>query len=247
MYEDITPELIKKIKTQFERNMSRVNEMSGKSLYWKIRRGQATQADVSAYADWVGRAGSDAMKRVLKLDDLPDGTMYREIAEQTIVPVMEDMWGYVDTQAAIQLRRSDKIRGLNIGIKNASDPKQRIAQVVDMAAGQTSQEALDNALTDPVISTSRKFYDDFLRENADLRDSLGFEEVVIRKYDDRGLHGGKDVCLWCKEREGTWSLLDAHINGVFERHPGCNCLIEVMTSDKTRLQTDWTRNEWTDL
>ena len=187
------------------------------------------------------------MKQVLKLDALPDATMYEEIAEQTITPVMEEMWGYVNNEAALQLRSMDRKAGMNLGIRKGNDPAARIKDVVSMAAGQTTQEALDNALTDPVIATARKYYDDFQRMNADLRESLGFKEVVIRKYDDRGLHGGKDPCTWCLKREGTWSLFDAHANGVFERHPGCGCMIEVITPDKPQVQTDWTQNEWTDI
>lgn len=245
MYEDLTPDLIDKIKHEFKVILSHHADIQ--AIDRKVRRGIATQADISKYANFVGQAGSAAMKQVLKLDTLPDATMYEEIAEQTITPVMDDMYSYVNTEAALQLRSMDRKTGMNIGIRKGTEPSRRIKAVVDMASGQTAQEALDNALTDPVIATARKFYDDFQRENADLRDSLGFEEVVIRKYDDRGLHGGKDRCQWCLDREGTWSLLEAHINGVFERHPGCGCLIEVITPDKPQVQTDWTHNVWTDI
>ena len=245
MYEDLTPDLIEKIKHEFRGIMSHHEDIQ--KITRKVRQGVATQADISKYSSFVGQAGSAAMKNVLKLEDLPDATMYREIAEQTITPVMEDMWGYVNTEAALQLRSADRISGTNIGIVRGNNPSRRISNVVGMAAGQTTQEALDNALTDPVIATARKFYDDFQRENADLRDKLGFKEVVIRKDDDKGLHGGKDRCQWCIDREGTWTLEEAHKNGVFERHPGCGCLIEVITPNKPQVQTDWTRNQWTDL
>lgn len=244
MYEDLTPELANRIIELFKRNMAR---LQSRDLMMKIRKGKATQADVSAYADKVGKAGSAAMKVVLKLDELPDATLYREVAEQTITPVMEEMWKDVNNKAAMQLRSADRISRVNIGIRTGFDPKRRIDDVVNMAAGQKAQEALDNALTDPVIAAARKYYDDFLMENADLRESLGFSEVVIRKYDDKGLHNGKDPCQWCLSRAGKWSLFDAHVNGVFERHPGCNCMIEVITPSKVQVQTDWTRNMWTDI
>lgn len=213
----------------------------------KIRRGKVTQRELAEYCDYVGRAGSNAMKDVLKLDALPDHMMYEEIAEQTITPVMEEMWGDVNNKAALQLRTVDRKNGMNVGIKTGFKPERRIRDVIEIAAGQTAQEALDNALTDPVIATARKYYDDFMRENADLRNDLGFTQIVIRKYDDRGLHNGKDPCQWCLAREGTWSLYDAHMNGVFERHPGCNCMIEVISSAKTQVQTDWSTNTWSDL
>lgn len=244
MYEELTPELSRRIIELFRKNMAK---LQSQELETKIRRGLATQADISAYADKVGRAGSAAMKQVLRLEELPDATMYREIADQTITPVMEEMWGDVNNKAALQLRQMDRKNGMNVGIKTGFKPERRIKDVVSMVAGQTTQEAVDNALTDPVIATARKYYDDFMRENADLRNDLGFTQIVIRKYDDRGLHNGKDPCQWCLAREGTWSLYDAHMNGVFERHPGCNCMIEVISSAKTQVQTDWSTNTWSDL
>ena len=245
MYEELTPELRDRIIHKFRTIMSQHQDIQ--AIDRKVRKGKASQKDISRYANFVGQAGSAAMKDVLKLDALPDETMYREIAEQTISPALEEIWGYVNNEAALQLRSADRKAGMNIGIRTGFDPKRRINDVIDMAEGQTRQEALDNALTDPVIATARKYYDDFLMENADLRESLGFEETVIRVYDDKGLHNGKDVCEWCKSREGRFSLAEAHQLGVFERHPGCGCMIEVITPNNTQVQTDWTRNAWTNL
>lgn len=212
----------------------------------KILQGKATQQDMAQYAQRTGELRSQALKSMLKLEDLPDG-MTEEVADETMRPALEEEWQDVNAKAALQLRGEDRKADRNIGIKTGFGPRRRIDDVVSMAVGQTTQEALDNALTDPVISLARKYYDDFMAENADLRSRLGFKEVVIRKYDDKGLHGGKDRCQWCLAREGTWSLEEAHANGVFERHPGCGCLIEVITPAKTQVQTDWTRNAWTNI
>lgn len=245
MYEELTEELAGQIQRRFRQLMSHNADIQ--RITKKIRAGKASQRDVAKYADFVGKAGSAAMKQVLHLDALPDATMYEEIARDTITPVMDDMWGWVNTRAAEQLRATDAAKGINIGIRTGFEPTRRINEVVNMMAGQTTQEALDNAMTDPVIATARKYYDDFMMENADLRESLGFEQVVIRHYDDRGLHNGKTPCRWCLEREGRFSMQDAHTLGVFNRHPGCGCIIEVITPDKTQVQTDWTRNEWTEI
>lgn len=249
MYEDLSADLAQDIQRRFRQIMS--NKTQGdstfKAITKRIRAGTATQKDIAKYADFVGQAGSAAMKQVLKLDKLPDATMYREIAEQTITPTMNDMWGYVNNNASKQLLAADKAQGLNLGIRTGFKPEKRINDVVNMLAGQTTQEAIDNALTDPVIATARKYYDDFLMENADLRESLGFRQQVVREYDDRGLHNGKTPCLWCLEKQGTWSMQEAHANGVFNRHPGCGCTIVVFTPDHTDIQTDWTRNEWSQV
>lgn len=245
MYEDLTPELARKIQFRFRQIMDHNSGIQ--AITKKIRAGKATQMDVNKYADFVGKAGSAAMKQVLQLDALPDGTMYEEIARDTITPVMEDMWKDVNTQAALQLRADDRVKGINIGIRSGFEPKKRIDDVVQMMAGQTSQVALDNAMTDPVITTAQKFLDDFKMENADLRQELGFDIIVRRIYDDRGLHNGKTPCTWCLARQGRFSLAEAHAQGVFNRHPGCSCIIIYDTPEKTQVQTDWTRNEWSDV
>ena len=247
MYEELSADLARDIQNRFRVSMAKKADTDPgfKAIIKKIKAGKATQQDISRYADFVGEAGSQAMKEVLKLDALPDQIMYREIAEQTITPTMQDMWGYVNTNASKQLLADDRVKGLRLNIRTGFNPKKRINEVVNMLSGQTTQEAIDNALTDPVIATARKYYDDFLMENADMRETLGFHQQVIRQYDDKGLHNGKTPCQWCLEREGTWDMDEAHANGVFNRHPGCGCRITVFFPDHTELQTDWTRNEWT--
>lgn len=249
MYEDLSADLANQITRRFEQIMDNHTRADStlKAIVKRMRAGKATQMDVNKYADFVGRAGSSAMKQVLKLEALPDATMYKEIADQTITPVMERMWQDVNSVALRQMKAEDMSKGLNIGIRTGFAPKNRIADVVNMMAGQTSQVALDNAMTDPVITTAWKFLDDFKMENADLRQELGFDIIVKRIYDDKGLHNGKTPCEWCLAKEGEWSIEEAHANGVFNRHPGCSCIIIYDTPEKTQVQTDWTRNEWSDV
>lgn len=243
--EDIAPELYNRIQGEMKRTLAHAGSVTG--LEKKIRMGKASQRDVAKYADIVGQAASRAFKSVLKLEDLPDGKLYWNIAEKTIGATLNGIYSDVNTVATVQLRQADIKKGFKLGIKQGMQPDKRIKDVLNMAVGQTTQAQLDNAMTDPVISTARKFYDDFQRANGDVREALGFGEVVIRRYDDVGLHNGKTPCSWCLDRQGTFSMQEAHENGVFERHPGCGCTIEVITPDKTQVQTDWTRNEWTEI
>lgn len=240
--EDIAPELYNKIQYRMRTMLTRDMD-----LVTKIRKGKATQRDIAKYADRVGRAASISFKEVLKLDDLPDGKLYWNIADKTIGETLRNIYDDVNAVAAIQMRGEDIKKGFKLGIKQGIKPDKRIKDVLEMAVAQTTQETLDNAMTDPVIATARKYYDDFQRANGDARSALGFAETVIRKYDDKGLHNGKTPCLWCLRREGTFTMQQAHALGVFERHPGCGCMIEVITPKNTQVQTDWTRNEWTEI
>ena len=239
---DVAPEIYANIERDFKAGVRADTELN--RLAKKIINNKGTQKDVTALAQRFGVQSSNALKKNLLLADLPDETLYWNIADKTIKPLLLQSYNNINRYATRQLQTSDKKAGIAISILKGGDPDNRIAQVMNFAVNCTTQPELDNALTDPVIAANRKFYDDFQKENSALREELGFREVVIRTYDDVGLHGGRDRCEWCIEREGTWDYSEARDNGVFERHPGCNCSIETITEKGHLRQTDWTRNVW---
>ena len=239
---DVAPKIYANIERDFKAGCEADRQLQ--SLANKIANNKGTQKDVTALAQRFGVHTSRALKKNLVLADLPDETLYWNIADKTIKPLLLKAYDNINMYAARQLQSTDKKIGIAIKIIRGQRPDNRIAQVMNFAVNCTTQPALDNALTDPVIAANRKFYDDFQKENSALREELGFREVVIRTYDDVGLHGGKDRCEWCIEREGTWDYAEARDNGVFERHPGCNCSIETITEKGRQRQTDWTRNVW---
>lgn len=86
---------------------------------------------------------------------------------------------------------------------------------------------LIDKLIDNLISTdSAKICDDSLKENAEFAGRAGLEVRVTRVYDGVGLSNDR-VCEWCKAREcRNVTLADAYEIGAFQRHPGCECIIE---------------------
>lgn len=243
--EDIAPELYNRIQHKMKSMLTRDMD-----IVKKIRKGKASQKMIAEYANKVGTAASVAFKQVLKLEDLPDGKLYWNIAEKTIGQTMQDIYGDVNQAAAIQLRADDIKKGFKFGIKNGFAPDRRINKILEDAVNQTTQEGLDEALGEPVTTTARRYYDDFQKVNAEARSKLGFDIRVKRKYDDVGLHRGTRYarpCQWCIEREGEYSMEEAKALGIFNRHNGCGCTIEYITPNKTQVQTDWTRNEWAEI
>lgn len=68
---------------------------------------------------------------------------------------------------------------------------------------------------------------DSLKHNAENASGAGLEVRVSRQYDEIGLHNGKDKCDWCLARVcDNVTLEEAYRIGVFQRHPGCECVIE---------------------
>lgn len=246
---DIAPEIYEQIKKDFAEGIRSDAELN--RLAKKIKAGKGTQRDVSDLADRFGVQASKALKANLILEQMPDQTLYWNIAEKTIKPLLMQSYKNINGFATVQLESADKKGNISIEIIPGRYPENRIDQVMNFAVDSKTQTELDNALTDPVIAANRKFYDDFQKDNAELREDLGFWEYVQRDYDDRGLHFGTKYhtdCEWCLEKAGTWKYSEARAAGVFQRHPGCNCHIEVYTDKQggrvTNRQIDWHHNEW---
>ena len=104
-----------------------------------------------------------------------------------------------------------------------------------------------SGLANIVGTFSRKVHDESQKVNADNASGAGLEVRVSRTYDDVGLSGRRD-CQFCLDRECTNVTLDeAYEIGAFQRHPGCGCEITYTTEKGTKVQTDWTHNEWEDV
>lgn len=101
-------------------------------------------------------------------------------------------------------------------------------------------------LKDEIINQCRHYVDNTIKANMEAQEDLGLKTHIVRTYDDIGLHGGKDVCEWCLEREGEWdNYQEAYDAGVFERHPGCGCVIEYHVG-KTHTRQDGSLR-WEDI
>lgn len=239
--EDVAPELYDEIQKIYKESVRSDKRIT--NIVSRVKAGKGTQSDLRILADRLGKHSSDALKQVLKVDRLPDGKLYWNIAEKTIKPTLEQTHNVVNAVASLEKRAEDTKHGIKLALKTGGDPSRRISEVMNFATNSVTQAELSNALTDPVKTVVIAFLDDFEKTNAQVRSEAGIPQYVVREYDGVGLHSG--ACNWCLERAGTWSYEDAEANGVFERHPGCGCTIEVLYEDGfAGIQKDWTHNEW---
>ena len=240
--EDIAPELYNEIQKLYKASIRSDKKIA--AIVSRIKSGKGTQSDLRVAADRLGKHASDALKQVLKVDRLPDGKMYWNIAEKTIKPTLEQMHGTVNTLASLEKRAEDVKHGIKLALKTGGDPSWRINEVMNFATNSVTGTELANALSEPVKTAILAFLDDFEKVNAKTRDEAGIPQYVIREYDGVGLDHGR-TCNWCTDRAGTWPYKEAADNGVFERHPGCGCSIEVVYEDGLeKKQTDWEHNTW---
>lgn len=89
-----------------------------------------------------------------------------------------------------------------------------------------SQDPSFEHLKNLVIKETMGAVDRTIGRNAEAQSEMGLTCRIVRRYDDVGLHDGKDPCQWCLAREGEWdNYQDAYNAGAFERHDGCGCMI----------------------
>lgn len=232
MAADIGLELYEQIKKVFEEKYEKA-QLFGNPIsdtLKKLETGEATFRDADMYAVEVGTMLSDSMVEVLKLEELPNETMYYNIAKKTIEPSLQTGYNLVSNVAsAIQ---DDYNRKIGIGLKAAVPEYDtyRSDNIIEGAVKAKTQESLNAALQEPVGTFTRAVVDNTKKKNAEIHSKAGLEVKVTRIYDHVGLRRRTkhaEACSWCKERCGTdVSYKKAYAMGMFQRHNGCGCLIE---------------------
>lgn len=111
---------------------------------------------------------------------------------------------------------------------NAIAPEFNAEKVRSLATVIADTENVTNDYINGLVTNNMLgVVDEAMRINAEACENTGLTVHITRRYDDVGLHGGKDVCKWCMDRVGEWdNYREAYSAGVFQRHPGCGCMIE---------------------
>jgi hypothetical protein len=157
-------------------------------------------------------------------------------------PLFREMHSQTSRAAQIVQRKINRDAGIGLNPLVAEyDPAQVRAIVQQVIDGNSIAE-----LTKDIVNTARKEVDETARRNMEAQDRSGLEVKIIRRYDDVGVHNGKDICQWCMDRAGEFDSYQAAFDaGVFERHPGCGCTVEYHVG-KTHSFRDASGN-WRDI
>ena len=114
---------------------------------------------------------------------------------------------------------------VGLGVLDADFDAEGVREIVSTILD--TQEYTPDFVKNLIVNQSNKIVDRTIRTNAEAQSSTGLAVHIVRRYDDVGLHGGKDPCQWCLKRAGDWDdYSEAYAAGCFERHPGCGCVIE---------------------
>lgn len=135
MVNDIVPELYENIRNDFEAALK--TDPAVMEFEKRMKKGTARMQDVSEYAGNVGECALESLRSNLKAGNLPDGTLYWNISERTVKPILELVHAMINEAAkAVQTKEDEKRR---IGIKPvaAPFPGERVRAFMNaLAAGQ---------------------------------------------------------------------------------------------------------------
>lgn len=233
MAKDVVPDLVKsidkafKIHTENDKTLSRVTK--------RIRDGTATQEDGHLYALRVGRDSSKALQDVLTAENLPDGTLYYNIATRTVIPTLETNQALVNEAAAEIQKSIDAKAKISLNAIRPKFPQERIEGLIEkMTADDITLEQALAWIREPIVNNSEAFYDDFIRENAEFRSGAGLKTKITRIAE-------ANCCPWCAALEGSWEYGNEP-SEVYARHEFCRCSVTYQ-SEKTS-QNVWSKKSW---
>lgn len=228
MVEDIVPGLLKEIQTEFTEEISRDAKIG--AIEKRIAKGTASMADVHQYAARLGENLSAVLSEYLAADNLPDHTLYYNIADRIVRPMLEDVHISINDTAIEIQKIIDEASGIGLNGIRADFPKGRVHGLIDKMV--EAGEDYPKWLGEPVINCTESFSDDYMKTNASFRDDAGLKEKIVRTAE-------ANACDWCKDLEGEYEWGDLPDN-VFARHEYCRCDVTYI-SEKDRIR----RNVWT--
>lgn len=233
MAQDIVPVLNEQIQSSFKNYCLKDRRLT--QISRRIRDGTANQFDAHDYAEHLGENLSQALVRNLTADNLPNGTLYYNIAQRTVIPSLEENYSLVNDVAADIQAIDDKKANIGLGAVKADFPLSRINGLIDkMTADNIVLEQAIKWLEEPIINNSEAFFDDFVRANADFRTNVGLRATITRTV-------APGCCKWCEAMAGTFDYKDAP-EDIYRRHEFCRCSVTYQ-SDKTS-QNVWNKKTW---
>lgn len=211
-----------------------------------IESGKASYEAAQKYSERSGQLAKKAISQVSNGD--------LTVTQEILNPILEA--NYQDVMNITSQAQNVIYEAANVNLKPATVSYDN-TYAKDISAKLENYDDVDdalNAIENTFISASQNYVDEIGRRSAKFMDESGINVLVSREYDDVGVHttdkGGGDVCQWCLDRCGTDVPYDeAYDMGMFERHPGCGCIITYATKRGVVIQGkgDWETNRWINL
>ncbi len=223
MANDIAPALLEKVSASFDALTASDPTLS--RLQARIEAGKGTYADAQAYATRAGGLLSEALRRYVSSDDLPDGRMYYNIADRLLTPLLTSDHDLVANAAAQVQQTLNEAAGIGMQAVRPSLNTDRIRGLVDEVSSAERYDDVSARLYGQVTNFSQNVVDESVRVNADAQFGAGMSPKITRI-------AAPNCCDWCADLAGTYEYTEVSDTGneVWQRHANCGCLIEYVPS-----------------
>ena len=211
---DVAPELLERIQKTF--GTFQAGDSKLWEMYWEIRDGKANYETVNRYAIRLGELLSDALRKEISVDTLPDGRMYYNIAERVLGPLLENNHELVADAAEAAQNAMNAAAGLGLKAVRPALNQSRVDGLIDKVSSYESFEDAAWVLNEPVVNFTQSVVDDAIRENVAAQARAGLSPTVKRIAES-------GCCNWCSNLAGTYEYpVD---RDVYRRHERCRCLV----------------------
>lgn len=233
MAADVVPALKEAIETRFQNGVMR--DLRAIRISKRIRDGTATLSDAHEYSQALGESLSKALTNTLTAENLPNGTLYYNIAQRTVVPELQKTHQLVNEIARDIQEITDKKAGIGLKSVVAKFPELRISDLIDkMTEEGISLEDAVKCLGEPIVNNSEAFVDDFVEANCKFRTEVGLKTRIVRKAEAK-------CCEWCAALEGSYEYGKAP-EDIYRRHEFCRCTV---TFETDKISQDvWSKRTW---
>lgn len=222
--QDIAPILLEQIRRDFLELLGDA-DFSG-----------ADYAAAEDYAEKVGAALSEAFRRNLTADTLPDGRMYWNIADRVVRPMLEQDHALIADAAVTTQQKLNELAGLSLKVQRAVLDENRVDGILQKVTAAERYEDAAWVLDEPVRTFSRMTVDDTLKANVTFQGKAGRSPRVIRTAES-------GCCKWCSAQAGIYTYPDVP-QDVYRRHERCRCRVEYDPGSGKR-QNVWDK-QWTE-
>lgn len=230
MNNDVVPELLEKIKSEFFKKAEKNAELE--RLLLLVKNKKANYIDAHDFATKIGEILSEVLQDNIDMSVLPEGRMYFNIADRILNDVLGTNHKMV-TSYANQVQEALNKRA-NIGLKSIEAPinQSRIDGFVNRISYEESFDDVSWILKDPIVNFSQSVVDNHIRVNADFHYKSGLKPKIIRTTDGH-------CCAWCSKLAGVYTYPNVD-RDVYRRHDNCTCTVDYQPGNGKR-QDVWTK------
>lgn len=216
MNNDVVPELLEKIKSEFFKKAEKNAELE--RLLLLVKNKKANYIDAHDFATKIGEILSEVLQDNIDMSILPEGRMYFNIADRILNDVLGTNHRMI-TSYANQVQEALNKKA-NIGLKSIEAPinQSRIDGFVNRISYEESFDDVSWILKDPIINFSQNVVDNHIKVNADFHFKSGLKPKIVRTTDGH-------CCAWCSKLAGVYTYPNVDRN-VYRRHDNCTCTVD---------------------